>query len=99
MLTVQVWNTSDLAPTSDYSYAVYINRDCIATGSVKGHERAKGWPALVKQIAEEHVKAEVPRVVYACAAVDSKGRVCVKPSGLHKHKYERVVPAKRGATR
>jgi len=105
MLTLQVWNTSDLAPVSSYNYAVYINRDCIATGTVTGHKRADGWPALVKQIAKEHAATGLPKTRvdalmqavaeaetatrYACGNVDSKGRTCVKPSGSL-HKHKYV---------
>ena len=55
MLTLQIWNVSDLAPVSDYHYAVYINREQIATGSVNGHTRDDGWAILVKKLAEAHI--------------------------------------------
>ena len=55
MLTIQVWNVSDLAPVSDYKYAVYVNREQIATGLLKDHTREDGWAVLVKKIAEGHI--------------------------------------------
>lgn len=55
MLTIQIWNVSDLAPVSDYEYAVYINRDEITSGTIIGHTRDDGWAVLAKKIAEAHI--------------------------------------------
>jgi len=97
MLTLQVWNVSDLAPVSDYHYAVYIGRERIATGSVNGHRRDDGWPALVKQIAEAHTKACLPKTPaaewfeafvkaepLACGLLRERdGAICCKPKSIY----------------
>lgn len=66
MLTIQIWNVSDLAPVSDYHYAVYVNREQIATGSINGHTRDDGWAILVKKIADAHI---------AVTTIERDGRV------------------------
>lgn len=112
MLTLQVVNLSGGTfpdAVSDYRYTVYINRDVIATGSVKNHMRASGWASLVKQIAEEHIAAGfvgahawnvkpedlAPDTVTACGKVRPDGAVCVTPlrSGI-RHKVHKFVKVK-----
>jgi hypothetical protein len=53
VLIVALRNISDLADVSDYDFEVYINRTRIASGTVRGHERARGWAALLKLLAEQ----------------------------------------------
>ena len=58
-LVVVVRNISQLSPISDYEFEVLVgdgtrtNSHLIASGQVKGHERAKGWQELVKRVLEE----------------------------------------------
>ena len=55
-LIIALVNKSDLADVSDYRADVYINDKHIAGPfEVKGHEREKGWEALVKQFANQLV--------------------------------------------
>ena len=56
MLRIQIVNTSNLAPASDYRYAVDTNGEIIALGTIEGHRCEGGWAALVKRIAEQHIK-------------------------------------------
>ena len=51
MLILTFRNVSDLAPVSDYEWTVLVNHTVLAHGRLEGHERAKGWEALVKQFA------------------------------------------------
>ena len=44
--------------TRKYRYNVRINYKTIASGTVGGHNRAKGWEALIQQILDERVKPE-----------------------------------------
>ena len=44
--------------TRKYRYDVRINYKTIASGKVKGHNREKGWEALIQQILDERVKQE-----------------------------------------
>ena len=56
MLRIQILNTSNLAPVSDYQYSVDVNGEVIALGTIEGHRRDDGWAVLVKRIAEQHIK-------------------------------------------
>lgn len=61
MLTLQVHcvEAKDMLydePVCNYRYTVYVNRDVIATGTVR-HRRDNGWAVLVAQIAKEHMAA------------------------------------------
>lgn len=42
--------------SANYNYEVRINTKTIVKGRVEGHNRADGWAALVKKLAEEHDK-------------------------------------------
>jgi hypothetical protein len=111
MLTVQIWNVSDLAPVSDYHYAVYINREQIATGSVLGHTREDGWAVLLKKLADEHIavtkierdgrvigtQQATVREFIACGRKSPRSnRICVSANTPgHTCKFVKIVPAKR----
>lgn len=34
----------------NYTYSVWINKTCIETGSIKAHQRRKGWRTLVSKL-------------------------------------------------
>lgn len=108
MLTLQIWNVSDLAPVSDYKYALYINRDQIAGGEVKAHKRSDGWPTLVMRIASAHeTQAIRPALEDALAALsvmyddracglirERDGAICVRKAHTgKKHTFVKVRPA------
>jgi hypothetical protein len=108
VLTVQIWNISDLAPVSDYKYAVYINRDMITSGTVTKHTRADGWAMLVAKLAREHLIAtgsEMPPILVhenattanACGKkAPRSNRICVAlDTPGHTCKFVKIVPAKR----
>lgn len=42
---------ASVSPAS-YTAVVRINRDVIWRGRVEGHNRADGWPALLRQLAD-----------------------------------------------
>jgi len=53
MLTIEIRNTgTGTDENANYDYSVFVNGSKIASGTVIGHNRADGWPALVKRIAE-----------------------------------------------
>lgn len=52
MLIITAVNQSGLAPVSNYSFDVYINRTRIAGGVVTGHKREEGWRALLRLIVD-----------------------------------------------
>ena len=61
MLVLTFRNTSDLAPTSNYEYEVWVTttegkKHVIKSGVVLGHKRANGWQKLVKRILKEQHK-------------------------------------------
>lgn len=65
MLIVTLRNLShDLPEVSDYEYAIYVNRSCIASGKVYGHHRSEGWQALLvlltKQSGEQELRKSPP---------------------------------------
>lgn len=58
-LIIMLRNLSNLAPVSDYEYIVSLNgRHEIERGIVRGHVRADGWPALVRQLILQRKKDE-----------------------------------------
>jgi len=58
-LIVVARNTSNLADVSDYAVQVLVGdgtperSKTIHAGTVKGHERALGWKALIQRILDE----------------------------------------------
>lgn len=54
MLTLQIWNVSDLEPVSDYRYRVLVGDKVIASGKVEQHTRSDGWANLVGKIVDAH---------------------------------------------
>lgn len=60
MLIITAVNRSNLAAVSDYDVDVFINHNRIWSGSVNGHERAKGFPDLLRMIADAAEKKETP---------------------------------------
>lgn len=52
MLTVYAYNLTKNLETSDYEVVVVINEEAVWKGVVKGHERARGWQQLLREIAE-----------------------------------------------
>jgi len=93
MITIQLTNISDLEPISDYHYNVFINKGLIASGVVLGHHRSDGWPALVKMLADAHLKASLTPLTACGERRERDGAVCVKPRGEHRHKFVKVRPA------
>lgn len=49
MLWITLVNVSDGEELSDYEYTVGVNRRVIESGYVRGHQRTKGWEALVRR--------------------------------------------------
>jgi len=57
MLIVTAHNIEQSTPrSSNYDIKVYVNQTYIWTGKVKDHDRQKGWPNLLRMIAEEAEK-------------------------------------------
>lgn len=52
MLTITIINIGG-DEIADYSYLVTANREIIAQGAIKNHNRADGWRALVRRLLEE----------------------------------------------
>lgn len=52
MLTVYAHNLTKDLDRSDYEVVVVINEEAVWKGVVKGHERARGWQQLLREIAE-----------------------------------------------
>ena len=52
-LIVVFENKSNLADVSDYRVRVFVNDHLLSDTPLKGHKRADGWEALVKQFAKE----------------------------------------------
>lgn len=58
-LIIVLTNVSNLAPVSDYKYAVLVGDGTIeksqtlAAGMVRGHARHDGWQTLVRRLLEE----------------------------------------------
>jgi hypothetical protein len=59
MLIIKIRRMHEERPVSDYEYAVLVNLEVIASGTVKGHCRADGWAELVWRVIEPYlVKSE-----------------------------------------
>ncbi len=43
------------ATLADYDWTVRVNSQRIAYGTLKGHDRSQGWPALLAQLAAEQL--------------------------------------------
>lgn len=60
-LVVIVQNISQLAPISDYNYEVLVGdgtrarSKVLATGTIKRHDRAQDWTALVQKVVDDNV--------------------------------------------
>lgn len=62
MLYVAFVNLSNLAPVSDYEVNVYVNSIRIAGPfKVVGHQRDKGWQALVEKFIKE-IDVKTPKL-------------------------------------
>lgn len=94
MLIIHIINdgtgTDDAA---NYSYGVWINHEKIASGHVKGHNRADGWRALVRELV-------APGMEQACKMAlsymsDDEAHADISDAGWAR--YDGVVDALRDA--
>jgi len=54
MLTINIRNDgTGTGDAANYTYVVMVNREVIASGEVKDHQRLAGWRALVRQVLRE----------------------------------------------
>ena len=59
MMTLYLFNISDLRPLSRYRYILTVNQVRIAEGVVEPHRRSAKAPALLRQIAKSVAKTRV----------------------------------------
>ena len=57
MMTIKIYNVTEGSSeeteiNADYRYSVFVNDEMIAVGTVSGHNRSDGWPALLELIAK-----------------------------------------------
>lgn len=54
MLTIQILNDgTGTEECSNYTYDVFVNRDKIESGDIRGHNRKDGWRNLLKLMVED----------------------------------------------
>ena len=59
MLIIKVLNEgTGTHHSANYKYTVSINKDIIAFGDLKGHDRDDGWKELITQLVEGEKKRD-----------------------------------------
>jgi hypothetical protein len=61
MLIITIHNEGGTNESSSYTYVVSVNREVIASGEIKGHDRRKGWCNLVEMMLKQNDIEQIKR--------------------------------------